>query len=365
MDGGPVRIGLIGCGNVSRQYLLNIAGRPGLVVVACADIVPESALSVSREFGIQQVCTVDQLLAHPHVDLVLNLTLPIVHAAISLRALDAGKHVYSEKPFALSVEDARSILELARERGLQVGCAPDTFMGVGIRACAELIQLGELGTLVAANAFMMNAGPERFHPSPEFLYRQGAGPLLDIGPYYATALVELLGPVARVGSLGSTTRSVRTILSGDRAGTSFPVETPTHIVSLLQFGSGALGTLVTSFDVAHTRTPRLEIHGTEGSIVASAANSWAGPVLLKRAGDDDFVEIPLDPTVPDGGYLGMGLVEMASAVRHGRAPVASGERALHVLEVLVAILDSTSSGGSFADIHSSPATRSGARQDAR
>jgi predicted dehydrogenase len=345
-----VRVGLIGCGNVSRQYLQNIAGLPELKVVACADIIPERANAIAHEFGIGEVLTVDDLINYPDVEIVVNLTLPHAHAAISLQAIAAGKHVYSEKPLALSLTAARNILCEAEDRGLTVGCAPDTFMGAGIQTCLELIERGEIGTPISVNAFVMNGGPERFHPSPEFLYLNGAGPLFDIGPYYVSALVELFGPVTKVGGLGSAARNTRTILVGDRVGTSFGVETPTHVTSLLRFGSGVLATFVTSFDVVHTQTPRLEIHGTEGSIVAPAANSWAGPVLLRRAGDDDYAEAPLNNSRREGGYLGMGLVEMARAVRAGRQPIASGRRGFHVLEVLIAIRDSIDLGGRFSDI---------------
>lgn len=344
-----LRVGLVGCGNVSRQYLRNVADSADLTVMTCADTVEENATTVAREFGLRKVDTVDALLHDPQIDLVLNLTLPTSHADITLRALAAGKHVYTEKPLASSLVDAKNITDTARQRGLQVGSAPDTFLGAGQRLCAELVQGGAIGRAVSVNAFMMNPGPERFHPNPDFLYTVGAGPLLDIGPYYVTTLVAMFGAVARVGGLSSMPRSERTIRVGERAGARFVVNTPTHVSGLLLFANGVVCTLVTSFDVTGTRTPSMEIHGLEGSIVAPPANSWAGPVLMKTADEADFSEVPM-PAGELDGFMGMGLIEMASSLRAGRLPAATGARALHVLEVLTAILESGARGGAFIDI---------------
>ncbi len=344
---GAVRVGLVGCGNVSRRYLENIADANSLVVTACADAIPTAARAVSDDFHIPAM-SVHELLEHDEIDLVLNLTSPDVHAEVSTGAIRGGKHVYTEKPLATNLTDARALLALAQETGLRVGCAPDTFMGAGITACAALIAEGAIGTPVSANALMMNAGPEEFHPGPEFLYREGAGPLFDGGPYYVSVLMALLGSISRVGALATAGRDERTILVGDRAGTRFPVQTPTHVASVVQFAAGAVGTLVMSFDVAHTTTPRLEVHGTEGSIVAPPPNSWGGPVRIRRGGESEFTDVVVDDE--RAGFMGMGLVEMADALIEGRPHRATGSLGLHVLEVLVGIRRSASEGGRFCDI---------------
>ncbi|MEO7348887.1 MAG: Gfo/Idh/MocA family oxidoreductase [Terrimesophilobacter sp.] len=347
----PVRVGLVGCGNVSRQYLRNVLNSDELTVITCADINDANATAVASEFGLRKAKTVDELLNDPDVDLVLNLTLPTTHADVTLRALAAGKHVYTEKPLAATLENAKEIIEGARQRGLQVGSAPDTFLGVGQRACAELVQSGVIGRPVSVNAFMMNAGPERFHPNPDFLYRIGAGPLLDIGPYYLTTLVAMFGAISRVGGLSAMPRTERVVQVGERAGAHIEVDTPTHVAGLLLFANGVVCTLVTSFDVLGTRTPSMEIHGLEGSILAPPANSWAGPVLVKKNTDADFVEVAI-PESEVEGFMGMGLIDMAASLRAGRIPAAMGARALHVLEVMAAILESGARGGAFTDIAS-------------
>ena len=234
-------------------------------------------------------------------------------------------------------------MDLAAQLKLHVGCAPDTILGSGLRLCRDLVAEGAIGTPISANAFMMNAGPERFHPHPEFLYRKGAGPLFDGGPYDVSALTSILGPITNVSAMSATAHATRTIRTGGRAGEDFAVETPTHVSALLRFANGVVGTLVTSFDVLDTRVPRLEIHGTRGSLIAPAPNSWAGPVLLRRETDSEFSELPL--RLEDSGFMGVGVIEMAQAIRAGSAPAASGERGLHVLRVLDAIDASASHGG--------------------
>ena len=342
----PIRVGLIGCGNVSRRYLDNIAGSTALTIVACADLVPAAAQLLQVERGIPAV-DVDTLLASDDIDLVLNLTVPESHAELSMRALRAGKHVYTEKPLAAEVDDARALLAVADELGMLVGCAPDTVLGAGLTTCAALIADGAIGVPVSATALMMTPGPERFHPGPEMLFRHGAGPLFDGGPYDVSALVGLLGPVTRVGAVATTARVTRQILVGDRVGLSFPVETPTHVSSVLQFARGAVASLVTSFDVIETTAPRLEVHGTEGSLVAPAPNSWGGPVRIRRTGESEFSDVPVDTVHP--GFMGMGLIDMAEAIVEGREPRASGARGLHVLEVLTGIRASVEDGR-FCDI---------------
>ena len=361
-DRGPVRVGLVGCGHVSGRYLQNISASPEIEVVACADALPENAARVALEHGIAESLTVDHLMSHDGVELVLNLTIPAAHAAVSMQALEAGKHVYTEKPLAGDVEEGRRILRRAAKLGLRVGSAPDTFMGAGIQSCRSLITSGAIGTPVSANAFMLTPGPERFHPNPDFLYARGAGPLLDGGPYYLSALMSLLGPISRVTGRGRSPRQSRAVETGPRIGAEFPVEVFTHLASLLEFATGALATLVTSFDVIDTRTPRLEVHGTEGSIIAPAPNSWGGPAWVRRRRETDFVPIDIDEVSP--GYMGMGLVDMAMAIRSSERHIASGARALHALDVMEGILFSADRAGEFVEMTSVDPSTWSATKDA-
>lgn len=346
---GPIRVGVVGCGNVSRQYLANLAQTSELKFVSCADIVEANASALALEFGLRKAASVAALLEDPEIDLVLNLTLPTSHAEVSLQALAAGKHVYTEKPIALTLADAKALLLEAEGRGLMLGSAPDSFLGAGHIVCAELIRTGAIGAPVSVNAFMLSSGPDQYHPNPEFLFSKGAGPLLDMGPYYLTVLVAIFGSISRVAALSSTARATRTIKIGERAGTSFEVGTPTHIASLLEFSNGVLGTLVTSFDAIGSKTPSIEIHGVEGSLITPLANAWLGPVLMKTSSDTDFVELAA-PVATGLNNLGMGLKDMATALQKGSVPAATGSRAKHVLEIMNAILDSGARGGAFVDI---------------
>lgn len=344
-----IRVGVVGCGNVSRQYLANLATASELEFVTCADIVDNNAAALAGEFGLRKAASVAALLEDPEVDLVLNLTLPSSHAEVSRKALTAGKHVYTEKPIAIALDDAKAIVLEAERRGLMVGSAPDSFLSAGHLLCAELVREGAIGVPVSVNAFMLSSGPDQYHPNPEFLFSPGAGPLFDMGPYYLTVLVAMFGSISSVGALSSTTREKRTIKIGDRAGSEFEVGTPTHIASLLEFSSGVLGTLVTSFDVVGSKTPSIEVHGVEGSIITPAANSWSGPVLMKKSGDTDFLELPV-PVQAATSFMGMGLIDMASSLQRGYSPAATAIRAQHVLEVMNAILASGATGGNFVKI---------------
>lgn len=347
-----LRVGVLGCGDVSHKYLNNLVGRSEVVVVACADGNRERAVALAANYPGMRVSSVSELLAADDIELVLNLTPPLAHAEVSMRALEQGKHVYSEKPLARSLSDAADLLAFAESRSLRVGVAPDTFLGAGALEVQRLIADGEIGTPLAVSASVLNSGPERFHPDPDFLYRDGAGPLFDIGPYYVTLLTAVLGPISRVSAFATMGRTERTVLVGPRAGEKFSVETPTHVTAILQFASGCVGTLTTSFEVVHTATPNVEIYGTEGVISAPQANSWSGPILLARAGDATFTEVPL-PATTEHGYLGLGLIEMAASIRAGRIHQSDGARALHVLEVLAAILESAGHGGTVLSIDSS------------
>jgi predicted dehydrogenase len=327
-------VGIIGCGDISETYCDNVRSFEILHMTACADLLPERARARAKQFGIPLACSVERMLADPEVELILNLTTPEAHAPVTLAALEAGKHVYSEKPLAVHREDGRKTLELAARRGLRVGAAPDTFLGAGLQTCRTLLDGGQIGEPVAATAFMMGHGHESWHPDPEFYYRPGGGPMFDMGPYYLTALVSLLGPVRRVTGCARATFPERTITSAKKRGTKIRVEVPTHVAGLLEFESGAIGTIITSFDVWAARLPCIEIYGSEGSLAAPDPNSYGGPVYLKRREDEDWREVPLMTHSYEQNSRGLGAADLAAAAQSGRPHRASAEMAFHVLEIM-------------------------------
>jgi predicted dehydrogenase len=339
----PVKVGVIGCGNISGIYLKNAQTFAETEVVACADLVPERAITKAVEFGVPQASTVDDVLADPKIEIILNLTVPKTHVGISLAALRAGKSVYSEKPLAVTREDGQRILAAARERNLRVGCAPDTFLGAGLQTARQLIDAGAIGQPVAATAFMVCHGHEGWHPDPEFYYQTGGGPMLDMGPYYLTALVHLLGPVRRVCGATRISFPEHTITSAPKKGKSIKVEVPTHVTGLLDFASGAIGTIITSFDVWHANLPLIEIHGATGSLSVPDPNGFGGPVRIRRAGDAQWADVPLAFNYAENSR-GLGLADLAHALRTGRPHRASGDLALHVLDVMQAIHESSQGG---------------------
>ena len=330
----PLNIGIIGCGAIAPAYFHGCKPYANIRLAACADIDPAKAQARATEFGVPKVCSVAELLKDPAIDLVLNLTIPKVHAELNLAALQAGKHAYCEKPFALDRAEGTQVLALAKKKKLRVGCAPDTFFGSGIQTARRLLDEGAIGAPVAATAFMMCHGHESWHPSPEFYYKPGGGPMFDMGPYYLTALVNLLGPVQRVTGSTRATFPTRTITSQPLNGKIVSVEVPTHYAGVLDFASGAVGTIVMSFDIwAHT-LPCLEIHGTTGSLRVPDPNGFAGPVLVRRPGDKDWTEAaPLHRT---DLARGSGVADMARGIQARRAHRASGELAYHVLDVMCA-----------------------------
>lgn len=339
----PVKVGVIGCGTISGIYLQNARGLRILDVVACADIDLERAQARALEYEVPRACSVAELLADPAIEVVINLTIPAAHAEVALAALEAGKHVYSEKPLALSREEARRILDFAQTKGLRVGSAPDTFLGGGLQTCRKLIDDGWIGKPVAAVACVMSHGPERWHPDPGFFYQRGGGPMLDMGPYYVTALVSLLGPVQRVTGSAKATFPERVITSQARYGERIPVETPTHLAGVIDFESGAVATIITSFDVWTHTLPRLEIYGTEGSLSVPDPNFFAGPARVRRAGAEAWSDMPLTH-----GYIensrGIGVAEMAYALRADRPHRANGAQAYHVLDVMLAFEEASIQG---------------------
>ncbi len=338
-----VKVGVIGCGNISPQYLKWMPTFEMLEVAALADLDMERARARAAEFGVPRTCTVDELLADTDIEIVLNITVPEAHAQVNTQVLQAGKHVYVEKPFAVERADGKRVLELATNKGLLTGCAPDTFMGGGIQTCRKLIDAGMIGEPVAATAFMMSHGPEGWHPNPDFYYQKGGGPMFDMGPYYLTALVALVGPVKRVTGCTSTSFTERTITNPKlRTGEKIPVHTPTHIAGVFDFASGAVGTIVTSFDVWAHNCPRIEIHGTEGSMSVPDPNTFRGPVRIRKPGADDWTEVPL--THSDEVGRGIAVADMACALRSGRPHRASGALAYHVLDLMHAFHEAADQG---------------------
>jgi predicted dehydrogenase len=338
-----VRVGVIGCGKISGIYLENGAVFDDVEIIACSALVPERAKAQAEAFGVPKACTPEELLDDEEVEVVLNLTVPNVHAGVSLAALRAGKHVYTEKPLAVSLEDGWKMLEVAGERDLLIACAPDSFLGGGLQTCRKVVEEGVIGEPVAVAAFMLNHGPEDWHPNPDFFYQPGAGPMFDLGPYYLSTLTTLMGPVRRVTASARVTFPERTITSEPHAGTSITVNTPTHVAGVMDFESGAVGTLVTSFDVWSENQSRIDLYGTEGTLSLPDPNTFGGPVWLWRADENAWTEIPL--THPyTGNSRGLGLADMARALRSGRRPRASGELGMHALEVIHAFLDSSERG---------------------
>lgn len=340
-----VKAGIIGCGNISSIYLHNCTKTFNSVIelAAVADIIPERAVEKAREFNIPKACSVEELLTDPEIKIVINLTIPKAHAEICLAALNAGKSVYVEKPLAVSREDGQKILTLAEEKGLLVGGAPDTFLGGGIQTCRKLIDDGWIGKPVAATAFMVCHGHESWHPDPEFYYKVGGGPMFDMGPYYLTALVSLLGPVNRVTGSARATFPERTITSAPKYGTKIKVDVPTHVAGVLDFEGGAIGTIITSFDVWRASLPCIEIYGSEGTLKVPDPNTFGGPVYVYRNGSNEWKEMPLTHGYTENSR-GLGVADMAYALLYGRQHRANGKLAYHILDIMHGIHDASKNG---------------------
>lgn len=339
----PVKIGVIGCGNISNIYFQNLKRFGMLEVVACADLMKARAAAKAKEHGVRKACTVKELLGDKSIELVVNLTIPKAHAEVDAAALNAGKHVYSEKPLALDREDGRRILELAEKKRLLAGCAPDTVLGAGIQTARKLIDDGWIGEPVSATAFMQCHGHESWHPDPEFYYEKGGGPMFDMGPYYLTALVTLMGPVRRVCAATRITFPERTITSKPKHGKVVTVEVPTHVAGVMDFQNGAIGTLVTSFDVWAATLPCIEIHGTQGSMGVPDPNGFGGTVRIRRAGAQDWTTMPHSHVYAENAR-GVGVADMAYAIRHGRLHRANAQLAYHVGDIMQAFHESSDGG---------------------
>ena len=337
-----VGIGIIGCGVISAAYLKAAQRFPVLDLRAVADLRSDVAERRGAEFGLPAM-RVDQLLKRDDIEIVINLTVPLAHTDVSLAVLNAGKHVHSEKPLGINVAEARKVMELAAQKNLRVGCAPDTFLGGGHQTARKLIDNGAIGTPVAGSAFFMCPGHERWHPAPGFYYLRGGGPMLDMGPYYITDLVQLLGPVASVMGSTARPRSERLVTSQPMNGQMIPVEVATHVAGTLEFESGAVVSIAMSFDVPKHRHSPIEIYGDKGSILVPDPNRFGGEVQVARTGGE-FETIPLTHGHVDGEFRSIGVADMATAIVTNRPHRASGTLAFHVLEVMEAFQTSANEG---------------------
>ncbi len=340
--GGPVGVAVIGCGTISGEYLRNLTSFPDLRVLFCADLDIERAKARAAAHAVPGAGTAEEALAVPEVEMVVNLTVPAAHAAVTRAALGAGKHVWSEKPLALDTGSGRALLDAAARAGLRIGCAPDTVLGAGLQTARRLVAQGAIGEPLTALALMQNPGPESWHPDPAFLYARGAGPLYDMGPYYFSALAGILGPASEVAAVARRSRDRRVIGSGPLAGTGFAVEVPTHVAALIGYAGGAAATVVLSFDSPLRRHGFVEVTGTEATLALPDPNRFGGEVRIRAASDSQWRTIPAAGATAGRG---LGALDLARALRAGTPHRASGDLALHVLDMMEAIERSAGSGG--------------------
>ena len=340
-----VKIGFVGVGAISGIYLENITKTfKEIEVIAVCDLVKEKAKAAREKYNIRKIYdTMDELFADDEIDIVLNLTRPYEHFEVTKAALLANKHVYSEKPLAATLEEGEVLVELAKEKNLMLGGAPDTFLGAGIQTCRKLIEDDYIGTPIGAACFMICHGHETWHPDPAFYYQHGGGPMMDMGPYYITALVNLLGGIKSVTGLTRTNFSHRTITSQPHFGEVVEVKVPTHIMGMLEFESGATGTITTTFDVHYNEQARFEIYGTKGTLYVPDPNCFGGPIRLYRPEHGKTIEVPLCfDYAADSRALG--LADMAKALQTNRQIRADYHQTLHVLEVLTSFERSSTQG---------------------
>ncbi|GIJ45226.1 oxidoreductase [Virgisporangium aliadipatigenens] len=339
--GDPHRVGIVGLGFISGAYLSTLARHPAVEVTAVADLDPTRAASVASALPAASPLPVERLLASDTVDTVLNLTTPAAHAEIALGAIDAGRNVYGEKPLAVTFEEARTIVDRAATAGRTVGCAPDTVLGTGVQTARAAVDAGLIGRPISATAVMVTPGHERWHPDPDFYYAPGGGPVLDMGPYYLSALVHLLGPIRAVTGMASRLRPERVIGSGPRTGQRVPVLVDSHVAGVLEHAGGALTTFTMSFDGVRTTAAPIEIHGETGTLAVPDPNYFDGEVRHFPLDGERWLPLP-----PSAGYAGagrgIGLLDQISA--DGRAPRAGAELALHVLDAMTALLRSAAEG---------------------
>lgn len=345
---GPVGVAVVGAGTISTEYLTNLTAFPDLAVHLVADLRPQVAAAQAERFGVPASGGLQDALEHPGVEIVVNLTAPAAHAEVALAAVRAGRSVWNEKPLTLDRAGGRELLAAAEEAGVLLGCAPDTVLGAGAQTARRSIARGDIGVPSSAHTAFVGPGPERWHPNPAFLFAAGAGPLLDMGPYYVTTLVSILGPVARVAAVGTRARATRVVASGPLAGTSFPVEVPTHVEVLLEFEEGGASHSTLSADAPAERPPLVEVTGSEGLLRVPDPNRFDGTVQLLPAGGSTWIERPAEGAAHGRG---LGVLDLARALRAGGVARADGELGFHVLDVLLAAEESIAEGR-FAGVES-------------
>ena len=337
---GPVGIGIIGAGVISKQYLDSLSTFPDVKVHVVADILQEVAAERAAEYGIQSSGDAEAALQHPDVEIIVNLTTPDAHVKVATAAINAGMHVWSEKPFSLDLESGHRLLKTADAAGLRLGCAPDTFLGAGLQTAQRIIARGDIGVPLTALTLMQSPGPESWHPNPAFLFQEGAGPLFDIGPYYLTALIQTFGAISTVAAFGSTSRASRIIGSGPKAGEIFDVTVPTHVSAIAQFTGGQSAQSIFSFDSPLQRAGFLEVTGTEATITFPDPNRFDGDIIITRRDTEPETVHAAGPT----STRGTGVLEMARAIRAGRPHRAQGSTAYHVVDAMVSMSESIQSG---------------------
>ncbi len=326
---------MIGVGNISAQYLEHLPRLDGLELVAVADLDRDRAGRTAHDHGLRAL-EVEQLLADPGIDAVLNLTIPAAHVEVAQRALDAGKHVYTEKPFGLTTASALPLVA-SRTDGLRVGSAPDTVLGTGVQTARRALDDGVIGDPVGASVHWSSPGHERWHPAPSFYYQPGGGPLFDMGPYYLTSLVTLFGPVVRATGVATRSGRERHVAEGPLAGSRVPVDVETHVTAILEHANGAVSTVTVSFEVWATRSPLFEVYGTAGTLLMPDPNQFSDRVSAWTGDGSEWRELP-ESAGYRGAGRGIGLADMASAIVEGTPHRASGELAFHVLEIMEAVL---------------------------
>jgi predicted dehydrogenase len=338
----PVKVGLVGSGFISGIYLENSKVFKSFDVVACADLLIERAQGRAEEYGVPKACSTEEIMANPEIEIVLNLTTPDGHHKVAKQAIEAGKSVYNEKPLSIDLADGKELVDLAKENKVLIGGAPDTFLGGGMQTCRKIIGDGWIGKPVAVTAFMTCPGHESWHPEPEFYYKKGGGPMFDMGPYYLTALVNLVGPIKQVKASTKITFDERTITSEPRNGTKIKVDVPTHVAGIMDFHNQATGVIITSFDVWSAQLPRIEVYGTYGSLSVPDPNTFGGPVQVYLPDDKEWKDVHLTHGYTSNSR-GLGVADMAYALRSGRPHRANGDLTYHVLEAMHAFHEASDS----------------------
>jgi len=345
----PVKVGVVGCGKISGAYLGMSKNFPVVEMAACADLNIDAAKAAAKEYQIPRVLSVDEILRDPEIEIILNLTVPKAHVPVSLQAVENGKHVYLEKPLGVNRDEGQQLMDAAKKKNVKIGCAPDTFMGAGIQTSRKLLDDGVIGKPVAFTAFMMCPGHEHWHPSPEFYYEVGGGPMFDMGPYYLTALLNFFGPIKRISAAASIAIPERTITSQPKFGKKINVETPDHIAGTIEFENGIIGTLITSFATrfaSYDGKQPITVFGTDGTVRIPDPNGFDGPVHVRTIDDADWVEKPHE--FVKGYGRSVGLADMAVAIRTSRTFRANGDQAMAVLDAMQSFLDSAAQGKAIA-----------------